>query len=269
MKKIISLLLICVVVLSLFTGCDRQSAALQPTAEPQQEGNFAPVTTAVASAEQAKAVEEAVQATAEPAADVPADEPAVPVDEPGFTVNPTNAPADAVPFSTPTPQPNTHIASYSEIGGTGLGFKFSRPSDWVNIPGRSTVCYVQPLENGTVYPARVAVTMKKLPHKCTAEEAQNELVEYLKLLMTQYDEKTFKVSKEMDTETKFMGKNGMSTTYLAYDGEQEIQGYVILTYFERYVYVYHFLSAYEDYEAFSTAMRHMRDSVQVEQTQAE
>ena len=261
----------------LLAGCDRQSTPA-PTAEPEQEANFAPETTAVSgqyqiddkelAALEASAAEEPAAADAVPA-DVPADAPAEDAAQASFTVNPTDVPEDIVPFSTPTPQPNVHISSYSSISGTGLGFKFDYPSDWVNMPGRSTVCYVQPLKEGTVYPARVAVTMKKLPHACNKAEAQNELVEYIKLLMTQYDEKTFKVDKQLDTETKFMGKAGMSSTYLAYDGEQEIKGYVICTYFERYVYVYHFLCAYEDYDAFSPAMVRMRDSVQVEQTKSE
>lgn len=289
MKKFICLLLACTLLTGLLSGCDRQAVST-PAAETEQTqaANFAPETTAVttqqyqiideADAGDAASEDSAQDAPAEDATAAPADVPAdVPVDEPAggneaepsFTVNPTDVPEDIVPFSTPTPQPNTNITSYSTISGTGLGFKFDYPSDWVNIPGRSTVCYVQPLKEGTVYPARVAVTMKKLAHAADAIDAQNELVEYLKLLMTQYDATTFKVSKEMDTSTKFMGKNGMSATYLAYDGEQEIKGYVILTYFERYVYCFHFLCAYEDYEAFDTAMRRIRDSVQVEQTEAE
>lgn len=281
MKRFISLLLACTLMLGLLSGCERQSAdAPETTVEAEQSANFAPETTAVTTqqyqiiddelpvSEEADELEEAAGDQDVPA-DVPVDAPAEEADAPSFTVNPTDVPEDIVPFSTPTPQPNTNIKNYSTISGTGLGFKFDYPSDWVNIPGRSTVCYVQPMDEGTVYPARVAVTMKKLAHACDDLDAQNELVEYLKLLMTQYDETTFKVSKEMDTSTKFMGKSAMGATYLAYDGEQEIKGYVILTYFERYVYCFHFLCAYEDYDAFDTAMRRIRDSVQVEQTEAE
>lgn len=288
MKRIISILLISVLLAAVLAGCDRQST--EPAAqETQQAGSFEPETTSVASGGLVQAMDQTLDQTLESAAapdavdeaqDIAIDQPVVqdeaatqqPTAEPSLEPAPTvaettAAPENIMPFATPTPQPNTAITSYSEVSGTGLGFKFSYPSHWNNIPGRSTVCYVQPLENGTVYPARVAVTMKKLAHKCTASEAQEELVEYLKTLMSQYDEATFKVDKNLNTSTKFMGKNGMSTTYLAYDGEQEIQGYVIMTYFERYLFCYHFLCAYEDYAAFEPAMRHMRDSVKVDQVQ--
>jgi len=38
-----------------------------------------------------------------------------------------------------------------------------------------------------------------------ADRALEELAEYLKLLMSQYDERTFEVGKNLDTDTKFMG----------------------------------------------------------------
>lgn len=166
-----------------------------------------------------------------------------------------------LPFATPTPQPNAIITAYSDCTGTGLGFKFRYPTGWTNIPGRSTICYVQPLDNGTAYPARVAVTMKKLAHRCTDELCKNELVDYLKTMRTQYDQSTFEVDTELNLTQKFMSNRAMSTTYLAYDGKQEVAGYVIMTYFERYVFVFHFLCAYEDYAAFQPAINTMRDSV--------
>lgn len=269
MKKFLSVALICALLALCFTGCDRQSI-VENNDNDAQNVNFEPEATAISS--QATAInsdtldapadlQTQASASQEPVAADPT------VSDVAITAEPTETeataePVQAQPFATPTPQPNTAISSYSEISGTGLGFKFSYPSNWNNIPGRSTVCYVQPLENGTAYPARVAVTMKRLAHKCSDEKAQTELAEYVKLLMNQYGESTFEVNKELDSTTKFMGNKAISTTYLAYDGNQEIQGYVILTWFEKYVFCYHFLCAYEDYTAFDTAMRYMRDSVQ-------
>ena len=120
------------------------------------------------------------------------------------------------------------------------------------------------MENGTVYPARVAVTMKRMPHASSASEARTELASYIRTLMSQYNEATFQVNSKLDTETKFMGNKGIATTYVAYDGPQEIKGYTIITYYERYLFVFHFLCAYEDYAAFDEAMRYMRDSVKPE-----
>lgn len=222
-------------------------------------------------------VDEAETPDQEVAVDVPLTT-AAPAPEPASTAEPakdTNSGTDAQvvieapanheeivqPFATSTPQPNAFVAAYSECSGTGLGFKFRYPTGWENIPGRSTICYVQPLDNGTVYPARVAVTMKKLNHRCTDELCKNELVDYLKTLRTQFDNSTFEVDPNLDLSHKFMSKAAMATSYLAYDGDQEVAGYVIMTYFERYVFVYHFSCAYEDYAAFQTAIATMRDSV--------
>lgn len=263
--------MICILMAACVSGCDRQSVEDKASvSETEQAVNFAPEATAITSQVTSDpAAAPAEQVPQDAASDVAMDVAADVAVEATAEATATPEPAAAQPFVTATPQPNTAISGYSEISGTGLGFKFSYPSEWNNIPGRSTVCYVQPLEDGTVYPARVAVTMKKLAHKCNEEKAQTELAEYLKLLMSQYDERTFEVGKNLDTDTKFMGNRAISTTYLAYDGKQEIQGYVIITWFEKYVFCYHFLSAYEDYAAFEPAMRHMRDSVQPVQSDFE
>lgn len=272
MKKIVSLLLTCALTLAVFTGCDRRSVSEEPADGAQQVVNFAPETTAVTSemqpiAQDSAPAEEAAEA--QPAADdVAADEPVVQdaaIEEPVVTPEPVFADPASNPYLA-TPQPNAVVSSYSEVTNTGLGFRFSYPTGWNNIPGRSTVCYVQPLEEGTVYPARVAVTMKSFPHAVGEKTAKTEIVEYMKLLMSQYDERTFEVDEELNTSTKFMGnKDSMSTHYLAYDGAQEIKGYVIMTWFEKYLFCFHFLCAYEDYPAFEAAMIRMRDSVSPEE----
>lgn len=291
MKKRFCTLLALTLCISLCSGCDRRSPAVD--AEVTQSVEFAPEATALDNLVQAMETQDAsslqspdasASVVAESGEDgnlqvQSASEEQPVAQDSAIVTTPTSnetsaqetsgADTSAVvqPFISPTPQPNTAITSYSEVTASGLGFKFSYPSDWINIPGYSTVCYVQPTGDGTVYPARVAVTMKRLAHKCSEGEDQQELASYLKTLMTQYDEKTFKVDMNLDTGTKFMNNSAISTTYLAYDGTQEIQGYVILTYFERYLFCFHFLCAYEDYAAFEPAMRHMRDSVQADQTQ--
>lgn len=271
MKKFICTLLILAIALGALSACDRKTITPEPS--ESQAVDFSPEVTAISSGGLTQAAEavEAPTEEAQPSEEQPVAEDSAITQEPAPEAEATQAPTDAPaaqPFATATPQPNTAVSTYSEVAASGLGFKFSYPSNWTNIPGRSTVCYVQPLENGTVYPARVAVTMKKLDHKCNAytkNEHTTELADYIKLLRAQYDESRFEVNMTLDEETKFMGNSAISTSYLAYDGDQEIQGYVILTYFERYLFVFHFLCAYEDYAAFEPVMRHMRDSVQPDQ----
>lgn len=298
MKKLIALLLVCVLFACMLSGCTGSKTVTAPSAEPMnQTGVFVPETTAVATGGLAEALAsvggsygggdsrdeetEIAEKSIDPEPSSSGD--TVPVDDSGndstfveVTAPPaTTAPevnstlaAPAQPLTTPTPQPNTAISGYTEIGGAGLGFRFSYPSGWQNVPGRSTVCYLQPVTDGTLYPARVSVTMKQLPHKCNMTLLEEQMVSLMKTIMSQYDESTFQVDEKLDTETKFMGNTKtLASSYLAYDGDQEIEGYVIMTYFERYVFAYHFVCAYEDYEAFGPAMRRMRDSVQADQNE--
>lgn len=278
MRKIICIVLaLCCVALPL-SGCDRKVSTPQEAVD--NGGDFAPQETAAAAssdgglvgAMEAQNPPQEIDSAEWDAAsnDFDNTEPAQDAqDAPADAQDTSNGSAPAQPFVSPTPQPNTAVSGYSSVVGTGLGFKFDYPTGWTNVPGRSTVCYVQPLENGTVYPARVAVTMKQLLHKCSGEkEFKEELASYFKTLRSQYDESSFQIDMELDTATKFMGNDALATTYLAYDGSQEIQGYVIMTYFERYLFCFHFLCAYDDYEAFQPAMRHMRDSVQANVEQA-
>lgn len=289
MKKHFALLLVFLLLACILTGCSGSNVIPSPTTEPMnQPGSFVPETTAVATGGLAQALasvsdgdededEEShiAEKTVETIVTAPPQQPVQDEDAEDVQPQPTSAPevsttlaAPAVPLATATPQPNTAISGYTEIGGAGLGFRFSHPNGWQNIPGRSTVCYLQPTTEGTLYPARVSVTMKQLPHKCNMTLLEEQMVDFVKTIMSQYDETTFQVDDKLDTETKFMGNTKtLATSYLAYDGEQEIEGYVIMTYFERYVFAYHFVCAYEDYETFGPAMRHMRDSVQADQNE--
>ena len=284
MKRFICILLVLALAGFALSGCDRRTAAPEAAETEAAEGIFEPETTAVggltqAVKEQGSSDEEASEAAMEEQPEISEEsvgeaepenifdgeeqEPVAdqPIDEEGADAEPTTDPNE-MPFATPSPQPNASVSQYTEVTGPGLGFRFSYPTGWVNIPGRSTVCYVQPLEGGTVYPARVAVTMKRMPHATGMTEAKTQLANYVRKLMTQYPTSTFKVNSKLDEETKFMGKKGLSTTYLAYDGDTEIKGYLIITYFERYIYVFHFLCAYNDYSSFEATLRYMRDSVQ-------
>jgi len=279
LKKYISLILCISMICVLLSGCSIRKNA--DDSQAQQTGNFEPETTAVASGGMMQAIEEAENAAPQPTykiideafeMDVAEDAPIAEATEtpaPTATPEPQNQSQDTQVYATASPQPNTAIASYSEISGTGLGVKFSYPSDWKNIPGRSTICYVQPMEEGTVYPARVAVSMKKVAHKVDAGDLQKEMVLLFNIIRSQYDASTFEVDTNVNTSARFMGNNAYSTTYLAYDGDQEIEGYVVMTAFEKYIFSFHFQCAYPDVAAFTPAMNLMRDSVKLVQSELE
>lgn len=268
MKKTLCLLLACLLLVCTLGACSKTAPE---TADEPQTNNFAPETTAV-SGGLTQAVEEVQDAQAaptdesstyagnEPASDLSADS-----DAQQTAVDATLAPSEsAAPTAQPVNNSHTSIDGYTTIGNVGLGFSFSYPINWNNLPGRSTVCYVQPISSDIVYPARVAVTMKKLSHRCTDAKLKTQFASYFTYISSQYDEETFEANMSLNGKTQFMGNKALSTTYLAYDGDQEIMGYAICTYFERYVFVFHFLCAYEDYEGFKPAMEFMRDSVKCE-----
>lgn len=247
----------CLLVVCLLSGCDR---GIRPHDEENTENNadFAPETTASAGSGLTLAVEDA-----QSDADIPES-----YEQPAAVDSPMEQPAD-IPVSdtediqtpaAPVASAHSSISGYADITSDELGFSFSYPVNWENLPGRSTICFKQTAEDTQTYPARVCITMKKLAHKANASKAQEQLVSYLKTLRTQYDAETFEVDKNLNTKTKFMGNNAMSCTYLAYDGDQEIEGYVILTYFDKYVYCFHFLSGYDDFKGYNDAMCFMRDS---------
>lgn len=272
LKKRVCLLLICALLVCALSACGKKEAA---DATSDQAGNFAPETTAVVGSSLAQAIAsvddgEPAPAPTEAGENQPAaqDQPiaqdaALDLPQEGADATAETQPTPtSEPFATATPQPNTAIGGYQEVVGSGLGFRFSAPQGWENIPGKSTVCFVQPEADGTIYPARVSVTMKKIYHSGNETRLQQQMVSFVEVLQDQYDEKTFEVDTELDTETKFMGgRRSYATTYLAYDGSQEIKGYIAMTYFDKYVFCFHFQCAYEDYNAFEPAIRHMRDSV--------
>jgi len=266
--------------LGMLSGCSKNTQ----TETQQGAGSFEPETTAVAGGGLTQAIEniqddQQIPASSEPAADVqpvaadaqPAANDIQPVANDAQAIaNDVQQPAADVtlePIFTPEPtaEPvnNSHnsISGYSTVASEELKLAFSYPVNWNNLPGRSTICYVQPMTEGVKYPARVSVTMKKMPHRGTDAKVKEQFASFFKYISSQYDEETFEANMALNLKTRFMGNKAMSTTYLAYDGEQEIKGYAICTYFERYMFVFHFLCAYEDFNDFQPAMNFMRDSV--------
>lgn len=283
MKRFLCILLTCLVMLGMLSGCSKDS---QTNDVQQKTGSFEPETTAVAGGGLTQAIEDIQDNQAVPAAQEPVAADAVTTPEavvqqpvavdaqpvaPDAQIAADDAQQSEAPTLEPifTPEPtaepvsNSHasITGYSTIGDEGLKFAYSYPVNWNNLPGRSTICYVQPMGEGVKYPARVSVTMKKMPHRGTEAKVKEQFASFFKYISSQYDEETFEANMSLNTRTRFMGMPAMSTTYLAYDGEQEIKGYAICTYFERYMFVFHFLCAYEDYNDFQPAMAFMRDSV--------
>lgn len=265
MKKILCLLLACILLAVSLCSCSKE----QETQEPQvnETGNFAPENTAVPNSsiqDAANALsgipvsepDAAASPDAEASADVPAEDEGVVVDEDIFGTY--DEATDTDQHDSPSGI-DTSAYQFTPLSDLSLGFTFYYPSHWQNVPGIYTVCFQEQVEDGEV-PARVAITRKKLTHTPDESDITDHLIAYLKTIYKQYDTSTFEVSG-LDTSRKFMGKNGYSTNYLAFKGETEVEGFVIMCVVERTLYVYHFSASYSDFQSMETMMQYMCKSV--------
>ena len=248
MKKITSLILVCVLLTAALTGCSKPAETAEPV---NQTVDFAPDTTVEIVAEPSVLPEE----TQSEVMDVPVDVPVV-TEEPQADTTPE-------PEITPEPTQDTSLAAYTfqTLSDTSFGFVFTHPSEWINYPGKHTVCFREPEEDGS-FPARVAITKKKMVHTPNAERVLEQFKDYADIIKAEYDQKTFEWGT-LNNAAKFMGNTAYEIPYLAYSGNTEIQGYLICTAIDYTVYVFHFYCAYPEYNEMKNLMTMMRDSVKV------
>ena len=254
MKKIAALLIAGALIAATLSGCSNNSnsAADQPPLNTVPEST---VTTEFADAFMPDVMDVPVDATAEPAADVP-DESIVPES--------TDTPAEA---ATETPAAQATAAPYAytltALTDSTFGFVCAYPSGWKNLPGKYTVCFREEV-SGDDFPARMAVTRKRLAHAPKFSRLLTQFQEYAETVRAQYDSKTFEYG-DLNSSAAFLGQPAYEITYLAYSGNVEVKGYMICTNVDKYVYVFHFCAPYDDYAAMEPMMRQLRDSVTLAQ----
>ncbi len=174
-------------------------------------------------------------------------------------VQPLEAPLPATDTPAAT-RPDASGFQYTALTDTSLGFTFNYPSHWVNVPGVYTVCFREPKEEGK-FPARVAITVKKMVHTPDEQVLAEQLTSYMRIIHNQYDKSTFE-SGTPNLSDNLMGRLAMSNTYLAYSGKNEVKGFVMGTAVGRNICVFHFCAAYEDYAPLEGAMQYMLHSIQ-------
>lgn len=254
MKKIAALLIAGALIAATLSGCSNNSnsAADQPPLNTVPEST---VTTEFADAFMPDVMDVPVDATAEPAADVP-DESIVPES--------TDTPAEA---ATEAPAAQATAAPYAytltALTDSTFGFVCAYPSGWKNLPGKYTVCFREEV-SGDDFPARMAVTRKRLAHAPKFSRLLTQFQEYAETVRAQYDSKTFEYG-DLNSSAAFLGQPAYEITYLAYSGNVEVKGYMICTNVDKYVYVFHFCAPYDDYAAMEPMMRQLRDSVTLAQ----
>ena len=178
MKKIAALLIAGALIIATLSGCSNNSdsAADQPPLNTVPEST---VTTEFADSFMPDAMDVPVDATAEPAADVPA--------EPENTDAPAEAATEA-----PTAQATAAPYAYTltALTDSTFGFVCAYPSGWRNLPGKYTVCFREEV-SGDDFPARMAITRKRLAHAPKFSRLLTQFQEYAETVRAQYDSKTF------------------------------------------------------------------------------
>lgn len=150
---------------------------------------------------------------------------------------------------------------FSALTDTTLGFTFNYPTRWENLPGVFTVCFREPVESGK-FPARVAVSAKKMVHTVEGSTLSNQLSKYMRTIYQMYDPNTFQPGTASTSGT-FLGRPALSNTYLAYYGDIEVKGFIIGTAVEKTIYVFHFCASYEDFTAMQGIIKYMVNSVEL------
>lgn len=165
--------------------------------------------------------------------------------------------AETTPEATPVPFVPLSEYVYAEAVSSAISLRVYYPSHWTNLPGRYTICFQEPVEEGDV-PARMAVTCKQLSDKPSSDRTARELGAFLSAIVNQYD--SYKVGN-LTEDASFMGKDAYSSVYEATQGEKVIRGYVVMTSVGSALYGFHFCCEDKDYADMTIVLNRVRDGV--------
>ena len=248
------LLLACIL-----SGCSSKS-----TVETSETADFTPVSTltpGMVASESVAVITDTESQTGGVASEaLPVDITAAPATE-----EPEDISEEPETEPTDTPEPTEELFTYSliPISDRSMGFIFAYPEGWVNLPGKSTICYRENVEYGD-FPARVAVVKKSVAHTPKATKVFSEFQSFANTIAALYDSDTFEYI-DQNADVTFMDQKAYETYYLGYSGDIEIKGYMIACGIDvgssHYIVIYHFCASYEDFDKMSTMMKQMRDTV--------
>ena len=148
---------------------------------------------------------------------------------------------------------------YESLTNKTFGLVMDRPAAWIQIPGRHTLCF-QDGASTQKTPARMALSRKTVTKELTDSRITSELIAFLKTIAAQYD--SFEVG-DLSKDTAFIGQMGYSTFYSAQKDGNSVRGYVIVAAISKYVYAFHFSTAENEFNAYTSVMVHIRESMQV------
>lgn len=180
------------------------------------------------------------------------------------TATPTVSPTPTLePTPSPTPVPVVAIEDYQYyvVNNSTLAVSFKYPSHWINSPGTSTICYVEPVDAGDLA-ARLAVTSKVLSKKPETKEIKAQLAEFMTLIE---ENCSGYVAGELKEDVSIMDVEGIRQKYTARDAAtgKAYTGYALICYVHsaRRLYLLHFTAPSEDYDSLSNVIDVIRDSM--------
>lgn len=159
-----------------------------------------------------------------------------------------------------TAPPVVDAYSYRYTNITEGNFTMEYPSHWERVPGRSTLCYVEPSTNDLI-PGRLTVVRKTVSKKPDKNAKTEQLNQYFQCILEGFN--TYDIGK-LDKKAEFLGdKEAFQVTYTATKGELLYKGYVIMAAKNKTLYIYHFRCAETAFGRMIPIMEHIRDSISI------
>lgn len=178
------------------------------------------------------------------------------------TVEPTQTP-EPTPEPTPVPVVAFDEYQYYIVNNSTLAVSFKHPSHWINEPGKSSIRYTEPVNEGET-PAQLTVTSKVVTKRPDDDDMEDQMENFLELVKQMVDE--FEASdKNWKEGVEILGTEGVRQKYTARDPEtgEKITGYALMAYVKatKRIYLLHFTAPTTDYEELSGVIDVIRDSM--------
>ncbi len=189
-------------------------------------------------------------------------------ENPEVTASPTPTP---VPTQTPEPTiAPTQVPAvafdeyqYYIINNSNLEVSFKHPSHWINEPGKASIRYTEPVNEGET-PAQLTVTSKYVDERPGTSGLEKQMESFLELVAQMVNE--YEASdKDFKDNVEILDTKGVRQKYTARDPEtgEKITGYALMVYVKstKRIYLLHFTAPTIDYDELSGVIDVIRDSM--------
>lgn len=188
----------------------------------------------------------------------------MPSPTPEVTLAPAPTPSPTPePTAEPTPEPVPTVAvadyAYERITNGTLAVQFKYPSHWISNPGKTTICYTEPVNEGEVG-ARVAVTASKTSKTPTSKQMKNKMASFIENLGEEYQNLE---KGKINGKAKLCKASGYAQSYTATVNGVEITGQVVMAYVKnkKRIYTFHFNAPTDRFEELKEVRTTIKDSV--------